>query len=256
MAEVDDDSSTSEGSTSAYLRGLQVIELLAQGEMSASDVARELGVNRSTALRLLQDLEKADYVVRDAASKRYTVSMLRLWSLLSNSRDHSDIGELVSPILSAARHQFHEAAIFAVPASGSMVYTSFFPSGQAIAVTERLGTVRPMHCSALGKAFLAALSPDALDRELGRIQFEGGTPKAAQGPIDLRSRLSQVQALGYAIDDEETYLGATCVAVPVKVGDTVVGAAGISGPSTRMTVPILAKAGLWLISATQTLGKV
>ena len=101
-----------------------------------------------------------------------------------------------------------------VPANGTMVYLAFFPSVHLIMVRERLGTTRPMHCSALGKAYLSALDDRALDSELALLTYRGGTERAARGPIELRERLEETRKRGYAIDRDETSEGATCVAAP------------------------------------------
>ena len=93
----------------------------------------------------------------------------------------------------------NSVAVFGVPANGTMVYLGFFPTRHMVAVSEQLGTVRPMHCSALGKAYLAALDPDALDSELGRLAYTGGTDLAAKGPLELRRRLVGAREAGFAV---------------------------------------------------------
>ena len=66
----------------------------------------------------------------------------------------------MSPVLTRLQEQSGEASVLGVPANGAMVYVSFHPSQHPVAVREAVGTTRPMHASALGKAFLAALEPD------------------------------------------------------------------------------------------------
>ena len=101
-----------------------------------------------------------------------------------------------------------------VPANGTMVYLAFFPSVHLVMVRERLGTTRPMHCSALGKAYLSALDDRALDSELALLTYHGGTPKAARGPIELRERLERARQSGYAIDREEIVRGRDAASRP------------------------------------------
>ena len=214
-------------------RALRAIEELANGPRSASEVARALAVNRSTALRLLQELEESGYVARDPRTKHYQTVSTRFYALIANHEDHADWSEAVDPILAELRDEFGEATMMGVPANGTMVYLAFFPSTHLVAVRERLGTVRPMHASALGKAYLAALEPDALDVELARLSFTGGSPRAAKGPIELRERLAAARERGYAIDRNETFDGVTCVAAPARIGRALIGAIGVSGPSSR-----------------------
>jgi IclR family acetate operon transcriptional repressor len=234
-------------------RGLRVLELLARHPAGASAVARALGVNRSTALRLLQELEAAGYVVRDSR-KHYSTISERLLALVGDHRDHSDWMELINPILSTIRDEFEEATNFSVPADGSMVYMSYYPSPHPVAVRERAGAVRPMHCSGIGKAYLASLEAAALDAALARLGFRGGTANAARGPLELRARLDEARRLGYAVDREETAIGATCVATVVRIGGAAIGAAGISAPTTRLPEELVHHCGRYLVEAFDELG--
>ena len=223
-------------SPSASLRGIQALEVLAPKPLTAAEVGRSLQVNRSTALRLLLDLEAGGYVSREPTTKRFSAISARLWGLMSHTMDHGDWRSALDPILSSVRDDFGEATCFGVPANGFMVYMSFFPSVHPFGLLyDRLGVTRPMHCSAIGKAYLSALNPTMLDQEMKRLTFEEGTQFAAKGPLELRERLEDVRREGYAIDWQESLEGGACVAVPVWVGGTLIGAAGVLGPLSRMT---------------------
>jgi IclR family acetate operon transcriptional repressor len=224
-------------------RGLRTLELLAAEPLSAAELARRLGVNRSTALRLLAELDHSGYVSRDPATKKYAGVVERLYGLVASHDDHWDWIELVHPVLASMRDEFGEAALQAVPANGSMVYIAFFPSLHPVAVRERLGTVRPMHCSGLGKAYLSGLDDAELDRELGRLRYEGGTARAPRGPLELRRQVEEARARGFALDLGETFDGVACVSVPTRVAGMLVGAAGVSGPASRLPAERLEEIG-------------
>jgi DNA-binding IclR family transcriptional regulator len=215
-------------------RGLRILEELTREPQSAAGIARALDINRSTALRLLTELEQSGYVARNAVTKRYASALDRLYRLSASHDDHRDWIELIHPVLASLRDEHGEAAVQAVPADVSMVYIAFFPSIHPIAVRERLGTVRPMHCSGLGKAYLSGLDSAALDRELGRLSYEGGTSRAPRGPLELRHHVEEARERGFALDLEETFDGVACVAVPTRVMGMLFGAAGVSGPSNRL----------------------
>jgi DNA-binding IclR family transcriptional regulator len=215
-------------------RGLQALEELSVRPQTAAELARVLGANRSTALRLLLELEDAGYVSRDVDTKRFSTVAERLYALAMPPDDHWDWVELIHPVLASTRDEFGEATMHALPASGTMVYTAFFPSLHPIAVRERIGTERPLHCSALGKAYLSALDRKSLDLELGRLTYEGGTLRAARGPLELGRRVADAHDRGYAVDREETFDGVVCVSVPTRIAGALVGAAGVSGPADRL----------------------
>jgi DNA-binding IclR family transcriptional regulator len=236
-------------------RAFAALESLAEGPRSAADIARILDVNRSTALRLMSELQALGYVRRDPADKRYTTVAARFYPFIGSQSDHTDWSEFVDPVLASLRDEFGEAAIMGVPANGTMVYLAFFPSVHLIAIRERLGTTRPMHCSALGKAYLSALDDRALDSELALLTYRGGTPKAARGPIELRERLERARLRGYATDVEESFEGATCVAAPLRIGRSLVGAIGLSGPSARLGDERVAEIGGRLIEVSRRVAR-
>ncbi len=101
--------------------------------------------------------------------------------------------------------------------------------------TDRVGVVRPAHCTALGKIILASLRPE----QLKRVHRSRGT-EAVDAKVDHRCRrvlmreIAEVQRTGVAFDDGEFNMEVRCVAVPVTdFTGQVIGALGISGPIWR-----------------------
>jgi DNA-binding IclR family transcriptional regulator len=164
---------------SLVARVVQAPEVQAEAQRTPSEPAFPIGIDRSPALRLRRQLSSTGYFAQGLRSKRHGTNGARFFQLVSYNPDSTDLSELVDPILRAAGTQHGEATLLAVPARGSMAYAAFFPSRQMLGVREQLGAIRPMHCSAVGKAYLSALGDDALERELGWLTFEGGTPRAA-----------------------------------------------------------------------------
>ena len=234
-------------SASHISRTFQALEALVSGPRTAAAIAEVLGVNRSTALRLMSEIESLGYVVRDRDTKSYAIVPTRFYPFISSHADHLDWSMVVDPVLAELRDEFGESSVMGVPANGTMVYLAFFPSVHVIMLREWLGTTRPMHCSALGKAYLSALDDRVLDGELALLTYQGGTPNAARGPIELRKRLEETRKRGYAIDRDETLEGGSCVAVAARIGGSLVGAIGLSGPTSRLTGRRIAEIGERLV---------
>jgi DNA-binding IclR family transcriptional regulator len=242
-----------EPSRSQLLRGLQVLEELATEAVGAAEVARRIQVNRSTALRTLIELQEAGYVKRDDRSKAFSLRPERFYSLIANQPDHRRLMDILNPVLAALSDASGEASMYAAPANGMMVYVAYHPSPSIVTISERVGAVRHMNCSAVGKAYLSALDPAALDQELGRLDYTGGTKEAAQGPIELRARIQAARSVGYALDREETFADGSCVAAPLHLGGRLIGAVGISGPSVRLTLDRLEELGNLIVSQMHSL---
>lgn len=227
---------------SPLVRGLRTLELLQEQPSTVSEVARALEVNRSSAQRLLHELETAGYVARDPESRRYAAEPRRQVvrpnglpaRALAGGQPEGEWGEAIHQVLQELRDLAGESTMFSVPARDRMLYVAFYPTDHPVGVQESIGSARPVHASAVGKAYLSALGPAALDIVLGRLNYSDGTDMAAKGPFQLRDMLGEVRRQGYAVDHDETFEGLSCVATPVFVNGTIlVGAAGITGPTHR-----------------------
>jgi DNA-binding IclR family transcriptional regulator len=129
-----------------------------------------------------------------------------------------------------------ESSHFAVRMGDSVVVIARTSGPGAFQLTDRVGVVRPAHCTALGKVILASLRPDQLERFLERVELSPSTEKSiTETPVLLRE-IEQVRRTGIAFDDGEFNLEVRCVAVPVKdFTGKIVGALGISGPVWRLS---------------------
>jgi DNA-binding IclR family transcriptional regulator len=138
--------------------------------------------------------------------------------------------EAAKPFLCQLMEITGECAHLAVPAQGKVLYIDQVESPATLRVNAQVGTLNPLHCTALGKVLLAFG-----DLELPST-LESFTPHTLTDPSRLRKNLDQVCAQGYAVDDEEFDIGVRCIAVPVfDFRGKVVGSIGISGPATRVT---------------------
>ena len=111
----------------------------------------------------------------------------------------------------------------------------------AFQLTDRVGVVRPAHCTALGKIILASLRPDQLKRFLERVELKPSTEEvdhrtcraAARDRRDPPQRASPSTTANSMPE-------VRCVAVPVyNFTGEVIGALGISGPIWRMSDQVL-----------------
>src|SRR5436190_16873509 len=134
-----------------------------------------------------------------------------------------------------------------------MVHQEVVPSHHILAGRESVGAIRPMHCSAVGKAYLAALHPEILGVVAARLRFDAGTHKAAKDARDLIRRVEDAREIGYSVDRDETSIGVSCVAAPLWVGDALIGAVGVTGPSSRLPDEVAARIGRHLRAAVEPL---
>jgi DNA-binding IclR family transcriptional regulator len=102
-----------------------------------------------------------------------------------------------------------------------------------------VGTLSPLHCTALGKILLA-FADAPLPRKL--TSFTSRTPVSRDA---LQAAIDGIVSVGYSVDDEEFATGIRCVAAPLRdAGGHVVAAIGVSGPTARIAARELDELGV------------
>lgn len=239
-------------------RGVIALEMAARGGIRPAALARVLGVDRTTAYRLLYTLMDKGYLEQDPKTHEFLPNPSKFFALSSQVGGAMNWPAIAAGFLPILRDRTGETANLGVLQDHEVVYIAQQQPREAVIVNHSLGARRPVHCSALGKA-LAAFLPE---EELDRITAGGlapNTPRTITDPQMLKLHLRMVREVGYAVDDEETFLGVRCVAAPIyDHRGHVVASMGISGPSTRMAldrIPALADIVLDVVNQTsQALG--
>ncbi|MDQ2801422.1 MAG: IclR family transcriptional regulator, partial [Pseudomonadota bacterium] len=135
-----------------------------------------------------------------------------------------------------------ECAHLAVIAGDRALYVAQEAPQSGMSVDAPVGTLAPLHCTALGKVLLAFQAEPAREALIGRLRLDSFTRRTIAEPARLREGLQEVRRTGSAVDDEEFSVGVRCIAAPVRRHDgAVAGAIGISGPSPRVTNARLAE---------------
>jgi len=227
-------------------RGLYLLELLGLAEEPAGlpELSEALGVDRSTVHRLLSTLLWRGYVQQDPGSKRYWLG-LKVVELSRLAIDRLSLRSVTKPYLKRLARETGESANLAVMSDGHALCLDHEPCPLALAVTNDIGMVFVLHATAAGKVLLAAV-PEAQQKDLLETEpLSAYTPRTMTDLPTLQMHLQLVQQQGYALDDEERYVGVRCLAGPLRDHrGKVVAAVSISGPTTRVTldrVPALAE---------------
>src|SRR5258707_450062 len=101
----------------ALTQGLQTLELLAEAPRTAADIARHLGVDRSTGWRILQALSERDWALQDPETKSFSLNVTHLYALAGNGHEHLALPSLIMPMLERIRDRLGESAVFGVPSN-------------------------------------------------------------------------------------------------------------------------------------------
>jgi len=226
-------------------RGLAALELVAQHSLTPRALADALDVDRSTAYRILTTLAAYGFVERDPLSDQYIVSSRKIFALSSTIGANSHWPSLATPWMKQLRDDIGEAVNLAVLQADEVVYVNHLPSLEALTVGPLLGLRRLVYVSAVGKAIIAYLPEVERETLIGQLTLKAATPNTITDHAALQQELFRVQQQGYAVDDEETFIGVRCVAAPIHDStNQVIASMGISGPASRVTAERINAIGL------------
>ena len=220
-------------------RGLAVLDFMAErgGPVRTSEVAAQFDIDKANASRLLKTLAEAGYAER-ADDRRYALGGKMRGDDGRQLEGLIALRERTRSLLEGLVEASGECAHMAVLVADKVWYIDKVSSPHALRVDHPVGALAPLHCTALGKAFLAFL-PTAAAGALARY-----TVSTIVDQAKLADDLSVARTQGYAIDDEEFSPGVRCVAAPVRnARGRMVAAVGLSGPTARIDLDRLADLG-------------
>src|SRR5213594_296024 len=215
-------------------RAVAILDVLAQGGMrTGAEVARELRVHRSTALRLLGTLERHALGERDQRTNRYRLGR-RLPQLASVVTGEFDLRYVARPVCERLAVAVGETATLDVLIGDVIVPIEQATASTSVVGVNWLGRRTPVHCTASGKV-ITAFAPDAVRERLLALPLDRVTPNTITDRAKLEAQLEEARQTGVARTHEELEVGLDAIAAPVYgVDGEVVAALDVSGPSHRL----------------------
>jgi len=230
----------------------RVAEAGTQG-ITLAQLAAEVPTAKSTTHRYVATLLGLGVLRRDDAGRLYLG--LKLVELAGALLGGDNLRTVAEPILHELVERTRETVHLGVPSDDHVVYIAKVESPQSVRLVSRIGARAPFHCSAMGKAILAAMDEDALRVALGRPR-EVRTARTITGLEPLLAELEKVRAAGVSIDDEENEAGVRCIGAAVRnTRGQPVAAISASGPATRMTPEHCAEIAPSIIAAAQEIAR-
>jgi DNA-binding IclR family transcriptional regulator len=204
------------------------------------ELARECGINRSTAWRLLRTLEHHGLVDRDPITQRYTVGYGAI-SVAAAVTDDALVRR-VRPLLAKLAAATGESVTLAVAKRFNLVYVDQVDPPNLM-VPNWLDKPLPLHATSGGKAFLAWLGPGERDAILPR-ELPRYTTHTITDRDELDRELARVRNVGYALCEreyEEFSSGASAAVLNTRQSPIAV--VNVWGPAPRNPVKRLHEIG-------------
>lgn len=222
--------STARPPVTSVARALELLDVLVDHPhgLGVSELARRIGVNASTASRLLATLERSGLVDRDPRGP-YRLG-LRLVALADRVLGGLDVRERARPWLAWLVEETGETATLSVPGGGQAITVDFVPSRSSVVSMARVGRPSVPHATAAGKVMLAFAAAPALPAALPAY-----TEHTITEPGRLAAELERVRAdgLAEAVGEREADLAALAAPVLGRGGE-LAAIVGVQGPVTRL----------------------
>jgi DNA-binding IclR family transcriptional regulator len=212
IAEVADDAVSRRFSErTAVDKALEVLAAFPTGgePIGVSELARSLGLSKSTVFRLVSALERHGLVERDNGAYRLGRRLHDLGARVVE-RSPGLLHDVLWPVMGRLRGRTGSTVHLGVLYDDEVVLIGRLPGQHPAPATLAVGSRFPAHCSALGRAVLAHL-PDRAD-EVVRAGLRPRTATTVTGAPAFLERLATVRTDGVAVVSDEARAGLTCVA--------------------------------------------
>ena len=224
-------------------RAVAILEILARdGEAGVTEVARELGVHKSTASRLFAALDRRELVTQDAARGKFRLGV-GLVRLAGAAGRRLDVVQESRPVCRALAAEVGETVNLAILSGREALYLDQVAGPAALSPHNWAGQRIPLHATSDGKVLLAYLSEAELNACLAP-PLARFTDRTITAVAEFSEVLAEVRRRGFATAVEELEAGLTAIAAPVRNAEgNVIASISASGPSFRIPaerIPALA----------------
>jgi IclR family acetate operon transcriptional repressor len=224
--------SGSRQSVRSVARALALLDAIGESEggLGVNELARRIGVNASTASRLLVTLEQAGFVERTPGGP-YRLG-LKLVALSDRVLGQLDVRDRARTWLTWLVDETGETATLSVPGGGEAITVDFVPSAASVVSMARLGRPSVAHATAAGKVMLA-FGPAAGSAPPGELVAY--TDRTITDPAALAAQLGEVRGAGVAeaVGEREPDLNALAAPVLGRGGE-LLAILGLQGPAARL----------------------
>jgi DNA-binding IclR family transcriptional regulator len=234
----DTTASKESGRLGALRHGLAVFDMFDMNRqtVTAAEIGRQLGIHKSTASRIAQNLMLSGYLVPATNGPGYRLSgkLTRLGAIAAADTNLTTVSmEHVQALVEDVGETCHVGVL-----EGREAVTVVLVDGSySVRMHSWVGKRSEAHTTAMGKALLAGLPESTIDMLFPKKNLEQRTEHTVATVADLKEQLAIVRKHGFALDNEELELGLRCVAAPIiDHSGRVVAALTIAGSASRLTI--------------------
>ncbi|MGH7932932.1 MAG: IclR family transcriptional regulator [Candidatus Binataceae bacterium] len=203
-------------------------------ELGVTELSKRLKLHKNNVFRLLATLEARGYIEQNRSTENYRLG-IKCLHLGRRYIHHMGLVRQARPILAEVARKCRESAFVAIARRDGVVpLEAAEPEDRAVRITPPIGQSLPLHCTAIGKAYLAFDAEEQLKSMLPE-QLDRYTDRTIVDRAFLLEQLHAVARDGYSVDSGEFFEDVASVAVPIRdYTRSVVGSLAVAGPSYRI----------------------
>lgn len=222
-------------------------------ELGITEISKLLNLHKSTTFGIVSTLSANGILEKNENTGKYKLG-LELYRL--GTKVNLSLRGITLPYLERLVEMYEETANLVVLQDLSVVYLEKVESSHSMRISTSLGGRKPLYCTAVGKAILAFLPPDELERKLDKMKLVKFTDNTITSKEDLKKALNEIRKRGYAEDNEEMEIGLHCIAAPIlNQYSYPIGAISVSGPISRMNGEVDINISRTLVEFTMEISK-
>lgn len=214
MKRVEDQDPADKSQVQVIARAVSILRALEDQPtgLSLGQIAQQVNLARSTVQRIVAALAAEKMLIAASPTGRVRLgpTILRLAASVP-----TDFISVVRPLLVNLSNELHETVDLAAVKRDHLVFIDQVIGPQRLRTVSGVGETFPLYCTANGKAYLAQLDDDAIERLIGRT-YKKRTPNSVGSLAELLRDLKTIRKTGVAFDREEHTLGICAVGVALQ----------------------------------------
>ena len=208
-------------------------------EKSVTEISKALEMFPSKVSRMIRTLEGEGFFEKNLESGKYRLGIL-FFELGVVYAYHHSLRKIIRPHIEQIAQEINVTVSWAILKKNRVIVLDRIQNLPIDALAYRIGLNLPVHTTSVGKILMAYLPDEEQDRILRSVNLVKSTEASVIDPKIIKKRLKRYREEGYSTDEEETYEGVNCIAVPIKNADgAVIAAVSLMDDKSRTSRELL-----------------
>lgn len=220
----------------ALCKGLDTLKVLSsKRSVGVTEVAEAIGVNKSTAFRILKTLQEYNMAEQDPVTNRYKLGPAILM-MTDRFAKNIFILDMAKPLMINLVEEMGESCHLCILSNGEVVMIEQIATKYRYGNNSKIGIKEPLHASSVGKCLVAFSKKDLREKLIQNNSYEIYNDKTIKNQAEFKVEIEKIRMQGFALDNFEISNDVRCVALPILGKDGIAKySIGVSGESLRMS---------------------